>query len=365
MGTSADTIWIREQALSIGFDLCGVVRADSFPELARFEEWLGRGYAGEMEYLQDPKRRNPLLVQEDLRTVIVCGLNYNTAHPYSVEAAARPQEAEPHGWISRYAWGSDYHEVMWEKLNALTDALRDRFPQGFHSRAYADTGPVAERVFAKHAGLGWLGKNTLLLNESMGSWFFLGVILSSLDLAPTLAAAEAPPADLCGNCRQCLDACPTGALVEPYVMDARRCISYLTIELRGSIPHEHREAIGWQVYGCDICQDVCPFNREAPQTGNLEFQPRQSNSGESLLEPNLVRLAGLNENEFRAIFRRSAIKRTKWRGMVRNACIALGNARLSRQNAAHRSAIDVLERLANSQESVIAESARWALSRIL
>ena len=365
MGTSADTIWIREQARSIGLDLCGVVRAENFPELARFEEWLGRGYAGEMKYLEDPKRRNPLLVQEDLRTVIVCGLNYNTAHPYSVEAAARPQEAEPHGWISRYAWGSDYHEVMWEKLNALTDALRERFPQGFHSRAYADTGPVAERVFAKHAGLGWLGKNTLLLNESMGSWFFLGVILTSLDLAPTLAAADSPPADLCGNCRQCLDACPTGALVEPYLMDARRCISYLTIELRGSIPHEHREAIGWQVYGCDICQDVCPFNREAPQTANSKFQPRQSNSGESLLEPNLVWLAGLNESEFRAIFRSSAIKRTKWRGMVRNACIALGNARLSRQNAAHRSAIEVLERLASSQESVIAESARWALSRIL
>jgi epoxyqueuosine reductase len=365
MGTSVDTIWISEQARSLGFDLCGVVLADSFPELAQFEEWLGRGYAGEMKYLEDPKRRNPLLVQEDLRTVIVCGLNYHTAHPYSVEAAARRQGAEPHGWISRYAWGRDYHEVMWEKLNALTEALRERFPQRFRSRAYTDTGPVAERVFAKHAGLGWLGKNTLLLNESMGSWFFLGVILSSLDLPPTFAAAEAPPADLCGNCRQCLDACPTGALVEPYVMDARRCISYLTIELRGSIPREHREAIGWQVYGCDICQDVCPFNREAPQTGNSEFQARQINSGESLLEPNLVWLAGLSESEFRAIFRRSAIKRTKWRGMVRNACIALGNAGLSRQNPAHWSAIDVLERLAHSQESVIAESAQWALSRIL
>ena len=365
MGTSVDTIWISEQARSIGFDLCGVVRADSFPELARFEEWLGRGYAGEMKYLEDPKRRNPLLVQENLRSAIVCALNYNTAHPYSVEAAARPQDGEPRGWISRYAWGSDYHEVMWEKLNALTYALCERFPQGFRSRAYADTGPVAERVFAKHAGLGWLGKNTLLLNESMGSWFFLGVILSSLDLQPTLAAAEAPPSDLCGNCRQCLDACPTGALVEPYVMDARRCISYLTIELRGSSPHEHREAIGWQVYGCDICQDVCPFNREALQTRNPKFQPRQTNSSESLLEPNLVWLAGLNEKEFSAIFRGSAVKRTKWGGMVRNACIALGNARLSRQNAAHRSAVHVLERLANSQESVIAESAQWALSRIL
>jgi len=242
---------------------------------------------------------------------------------------------------------------------------RERFPQGFDSRAYADTGPIAERVFAKYAGLGWLGKNTLLLNESMGSWFFLGVILSSLELRPTLAAAEAPPADLCGHCRQCLDACPTGALVEPYVMDARRCISYLTIELRASIPPEYREAIGWQVYGCDICQDVCPFNREAPQTEIPEFHPRQANSSESLLEPNLVWLAGLTEKKFSAIFRGSAVKRTKWRGIVRNACIALGNAGLSRSNAAHRSAVDILEHLANSQESVIAESAKWALSRIL
>ena len=153
--------------------------------------------------------------------------------------------------------------------------------------------------------------------------------------------------------------------MEPYVMDARRCVSYLTIELRGSIPHEHREAMGWQVYGCDICQDVCPFNREAPKTGNSRFQPRQINSSESLLEPSLVWLAGLNEEEFRAIFRGSAVKRTKWRGIVRNACIALGNAKLSRENAAHRSAVAVLERLVNSRELVIAESAQWALSRIL
>jgi len=365
MGTRADTIWISERAHTLGFDLCGVARAENFPELAQFEEWLGREYAGEMKYLEDPRRRNPLLAQEDLRSVIVCGLNYNTAHPYSVEAAARPQPGDPRGWISRYAWGRDYHEVMWGKLNALEDALLERFPRGFHSRSYADTGPVAERVFAKHAGLGWLGKNTLLLNESMGSWVFLGVILSSLELEPTLAPAEAPPADLCGNCRQCLEACPTGALVEPYVMDARRCISYLTIELRGSIPQEHREAIGWQVYGCDICQDVCPFNRQAPKTESWEFQPRQINSRESLLEPNLVWLAGLDEEEFRAMFRGSAVKRTKWRGIVRNACIALGNAGLSRGNAAHRSAVAVLEQLANSQELVIAESAQWALSRIL
>lgn len=365
MATSTDTAWICEQAREIGFDLCGVVRAESFPELAQYEEWLRRGYAGEMKYLEDPRRRNPLLVEADLGSIIVCGLNYNTAHPYSVEAAARPQEGEPRGWISRYAWGTDYHEVMWEKLKTLEDTLAKRFPGSFHSRAYADTGPVAERVFAKHAGLGWLGKNTLLLNEAMGSWFFLGVLLTSLDLVPTLGPAEGPPADLCGNCRQCLDACPTGALVEAYVMDARRCISYLTIELRGSIPEELREGVGWQVYGCDICQDVCPFNREAPRSKKRELEPRRMNSGESLLEPNLVRLAGLDEREFREAFKGSAIKRTKWQGMVRNASIALGNAQLSRGNPAHGEALAVLERLARSGESVIAESAQWALSRIL
>ena len=365
MATGADTVWIREQARAIGFDLCGVVRAENFPELAQYEEWLGRGYAGEMKYLEDPRRRNPLLVEADLRSIIVCGLNYNTAHPYSVEAAARPQQGEPRGWISRYAWGKDYHEVMWEKLEALEEALHERFPGSFDSRVYADTGPVAERVFAKHAGLGWLGKNTLLLNEAMGSWFFLGVLLTSLDLVPTLGPAESPPADLCGNCRQCLDACPTGALVEAYVLDARRCISYLTIELRGSVPEQHREAVGWQVYGCDICQDVCPFNRQAPRTQNREFEPRRMNSGESLLVPNLVRLAGLDEREFREAFQGSAIKRTKWRGIVRNASIALGNAQLSRRNAAHGEALAALERLARSAELVIAESAQWALSRIL
>jgi ferredoxin len=174
----------------------------------------------------------------------MCALNYNTAHPHSNEAAAAEGSDEPRGWISRYAWGRDYHEVLWERLNALASALDERFPEPHCSRAYADTGPVAERLFAKYAGLGWLGKNTLLLNEKLGSWFFLGVIFTTLELSPSLARHEMPPADLCGNCRQCLDACPTGAFVEPYVLDARRCISYLTIELRGSLPEEFREPMG-------------------------------------------------------------------------------------------------------------------------
>jgi len=389
MASVADTAWITKRAKGLGFDLCGVVRVETFSELAHFAEWLARGYAGEMRYLEDPRRRNPALVQENARSAIVCALNYNTDLPYSVDAAAA-SSSKPRGWISRYAWGCDYHEVLWEKLNELSASLRERFPEPFAARAYADTGPVAERIFAKYAGLGWLGKNTLLLNESLGSWFFLSVILTSLDLTPSLTPAEAPPADLCGNCRQCLDACPTGALVEPYVLDARRCISYLTIELRGKIPEEFREAMGRHVYGCDICQDVCPFNRKAPVTHLAEFQPRGGGGetpahvrngaeavahgecgrpgfpfvGESLFEPRLEWLAGMSEEEFREAFRGSTMKRTKWNGLVRNACIALGNTRLAPDAPERGRILALLQRLAGSSEPAIAESARLALRRI-
>jgi epoxyqueuosine reductase len=339
------------------------VRVEAYPELAHFDEWLARGYAGGMHYLEDPRRRNPGMVQENLRSAIICALNYNTDFPYSVEAAAA-SGAEPRGWISRYAWGLDYHEVMWGKLNVLAACLRERFPEPLDVRAYADTGPVAERVFAKHAGLGWLGKNTLLLNETLGSWLFLGVILTSLDLTPSLAPAETPPADLCGNCRQCLDACPTEALVEPYVLDARRCISYLTIELRGNIPEEFREAMGRHVFGCDICQDVCPFNRKAPKTEVTEFEPRRSAAEESLFAPRTEWLAGMSEEEYRMAFRGSAVKRAKWKGLVRNACIALGNASFQRGTAQHARAVELLRRLSDFEDAAIAESAQWALRRI-
>jgi epoxyqueuosine reductase len=301
---------------------------------------------------------------------------------------------EPRGWISRYAWGADYHEVLNEKLTALVGAMQEQFDEAFEARVYADTGPVQERILAKYAGLGWLGKNTLLLNQRLGSWIFLGTILTTLDLAPSLAEGALPPPDLCGNCRRCIDACPTGAFVEPYVMDARRCISYLTIELRGPVPDELREPMGWHVFGCDICQDICPWNRRAPVTAEEEFQPRTLRSRnsaapdegaeqiaaeipdgeeprtaavsaeESLFFPRLDWLASMDEAEFRQIFRDSAIKRAKWRGLVRNACIALGNSDLPRGTPAHDSIFALLGRLAASQDAVIAESALWALSRI-
>jgi epoxyqueuosine reductase len=366
MWTAEDTAWIVERAKGIGFDLCGVVRAERFPELERFQEWLDRGYAGGMSYLADPRRQDPTAPIDGVRSVIVCALNYNTAQPYSTEAAAgrAGSDGGPRGWISRYAWGDDYHEVMWEKLDALQAKLHDRFAPPFLSRAYADTGPIAERIAAKYAGLGWVGKNTLLLNEKLGSWLFLGVLLTSLDLTAALPSAQTAPPDLCGNCRQCLDACPTEALVEPYVLDARRCISYLTIELRGAIPPEYRERIGWQVYGCDICQDVCPFNRNAPVTGVANFLPRRRTPQHSLYEPDLEWLAGIDEPEFREIFRKSAIKRTKWNGLVRNACLAIGNAEIARDSESRARSEELLSRLCKSGDEGIAESARWALARI-
>ena len=377
MNHISDTQWIVERAKSIGFDRCGVARAERFPELAQSSEWLARGYGGEMKYLADPRRSDPQSALPGVRSVIVCLLNYNTAQPLSTESPTQNDQEKPRGWISRYAWGRDYHEVLGDRLDLLADSLREHFSGPFEARPYVDTGPVEERVLAKHAGLGWLGKNTLLLNETLGSFFFLGVILATLDLAPSLAANELPPPDLCGNCRQCLDACPTQAFVEPYVMDARRCISYLTIELRQDIPEKFREPMGRHVFGCDICQDVCPWNRRAPIAALEEFQPRVFSSpdegkvdtapsaeGESLLLPRLEWLAGMSEAEFREMFRDSSIKRTKWRGLVRNACNALGNSDLQQGTSIHARASVLLERLAASAEPVIAESARWALSRI-
>jgi epoxyqueuosine reductase len=391
MATNSDTVWIASHAKEFGFDLCGVVSVAQFPESARTEEWLARGFAGEMQYLSDPRRRDAQEAFPGIRSAIVCALNYNTALPKSTDVPHLATASEPRGWISRYAWGDDYHQVVQERLSELMAALREHFAEPFDSRIYTDTGPINERVFAKYAGLGWLGKNTLLLNQQLGSWFFLGTILTSLDLVPTLNDGALPPPDLCGSCRRCLDACPTQAFVEPYVMDARRCISYLTIELRNAIPDALREPIGTHVFGCDICQDVCPWNRRAPVTPLDQFRPRNLSavpddtqlqeraefmdsssvppelanpSEESLFLPRLEWLAALDESEFRHVFRGSAIKRTKWRGLVRNACIALGNSDLHPGTARYQRICDLLNRLSSSHDAVIAESAFWALSRI-
>ncbi|HEY4742406.1 MAG TPA: tRNA epoxyqueuosine(34) reductase QueG [Candidatus Acidoferrales bacterium] len=369
--------WIVSKARSIGFDLCGVAPAEKFEELERFPEWLARGYAGEMKYLHDSRRGDATRVMDGARSVVVCALNYRSAQPYSTEVPAAAPGDQPRGWISRYAWGDDYHEVIGAKLDVLLAAMRAEFAEPFAARAYVDTGPIVERIAAHHAGLGWLAKNTMLINEQLGSWLFLGVIVTTLDLSPTAAADESLPADLCGNCRLCIDACPTGAIVEPYLLDARRCISYLTIELRGAIPEEFRSVMGRMVFGCDICQDVCPWNRNAPVARLAEFMPRtpplpsdasedrRANGGdESLFAPGLEALATLSAREFSEIFRGSAVKRTKWRGLVRNACIALGNAKVSRESKQHAKIAATLESLAASGDSTISEHARWALDRL-
>jgi epoxyqueuosine reductase len=281
----------------------------------------------------------------------------------------------PRGWISRYAWGDDYHDVLREKLNALVARMRKGWREPFEARAYVDTGPVVERVAAKYAGLGWLGKNTCLINEELGSWLFLGVIVTTLELAPSLAPGEPPAADLCGNCRLCLDACPTQAFAAPYLLDARKCISYLTIELREAIAEEMRAAMGNAVIGCDICQDVCPWNRKSPVTQITAFQPRRveaksgsgkekMENGATLLAPELEWLAALSQEEFSRIFRGSAIKRAKWRGLVRNACVALGNSRAARDSGSYTRITALLERLATSPDEIIAEHAQWALDRL-
>ena len=289
------SLWIYERARALGFDLCGVVSiaaaetahdpaGTALEELARLPEWLAHGYAGEMKYLNDPRRANPSLILEGARSLVVVALNYNTDYPYStdvlpgaISAGANPggsHNSAPRGWISRYVWGDDYHEVLGEKLSVLVAAMQAQFG-AFDARFYVDTGPVIERIAAKYAGLGWLAKNTCLINEQLGSWLFLGVIVTTLELKPSLLPGEPPAPDLCGNCRLCLDACPTQAFPEPYVLDARRCISYLTIELRGSIPEELRPNIGRAAIGCDICQDVCPWNRKAPASRLTEFLPRK------------------------------------------------------------------------------------------
>jgi len=352
--------WIAERARALGFDLCGVATIDpeSLPELARLPEWLDRGYAGEMQYLHDARRADPRQVLDGAKTVIVVALNYNTPHKPPHPSTDALDQA-PRGWISRYAWGDDYHDVLREKLNALVAEMRAQITEPFDARAYVDTGPIIECVAAKYAGLGWLGKNTCLIHPKLGSWLFLGVILTTLDLEPTIAPGATPPPDFCGTCTRCLDACPTQAFPQPYVLDARRCISYLTIELRSEIPEGFRPQLGSAVIGCDICQDVCPWNRKAPAATLAAFEPRQR-----LLSPELEWLASLSQEEFSAIFRKSAVKRAKWRGIVRNACVALGNSAASLDPAARKRVASLLERLASSDDAIIASHARWALGRV-
>ncbi|MGH9369909.1 MAG: tRNA epoxyqueuosine(34) reductase QueG [Vicinamibacterales bacterium] len=310
--TSAD---VKRQAAAAGFDLCGVAPATGHVELQFLREWLDRGHAGEMHYLHRTadERADVRQVLPSARSVVSLGTVYNVERPYSVENADPRQAA-----VARYAWGDDYHVVIERRLDVLIAWLRQAAGESFEGRAYVDTGPVQERVYAQYAGLGWIGKNTCLINPELGSWMFLSEIICNLDLAP-----DEPTFDQCGTCTLCLASCPTGALVEPGVLDSTRCLSYLTIENKGAIPADYREAIAGHAYGCDICQEVCPWNDSpiAATSPDPAWRPRAG-----LDAPRLLDLWRRSDDELRALLKGSAMKRAGVRRFRRNLAVALGNS---------------------------------------
>lgn len=338
---------VKDVAKAAGFDLAGIAAIREYAELKRFPQWIEQGCAGEMSYLEkrnpDGTLRRTSPASPWARSVIVCAINYNTAQPYSTETSERGK-----GWISRYAWSrEDYHESVIRRLGCVEARLREIVGTEVQTKSYVDTGPIIERVYAKYAGVGWLGKNTCLINQGIGSWLFLGVIVTSLELTPDISAP-----DRCGSCTRCIDACPTQAFIAPHQLDSRKCISYLTIEKRGILPEDLRSGMGRQVFGCDICQDVCPWNRKAPATGKEEFQPR-----EGFVNPALDWLAELSEDGFRQHFRGSPIKRTKRTGLRRNALIAIGNS-------GDPQFTELTDRLQADPDPVVAETAAWAGARL-
>jgi epoxyqueuosine reductase len=305
---------IERLAAECGFELAGVAPVGPAPGFSHFMDWVRRGFAGSMTYLSDHRaflRQDARSLLPSAESVICVGKLYNTGEPYST-SFQQPGRA----WVSRYAWGEDYHDVMRAGLDRLAARLREELGRDFEYRVCVDTAPVLERALAREAGLGWIGRNTCLINQRQGSWFFLGELLVSLPLEPAT-----PPPDRCGTCRRCIEACPTAALVERdgrWELDAGRCISYLTIELRDEIPEEFHESMGRHVFGCDICQDVCPWNRNAPVTAEPAFQAKT-------FAPPLEELAGLREETFRERFRRTPLWRARFQGFMRNVAVALRN----------------------------------------
>ena len=304
---------IKAHARTLGFDACGVAPATDLPELTFFSEWVARGYAGNMGYLERSaaRRADVRRVMPSARTVIVTATNYNTRRAYSTECANAEQAQ-----IARYAWGDDYHDVIDGRHEALLSWMRGQATEPFEARAYVDTGPVQERVYARHAGIGWIGKNCCVIDENLGSWLFLGAIVTSLPLE-----LDAPALDQCGTCTLCIEACPTQAFIAPGVLDSNRCVSYLTIEHRGEIPPAMEPGIGSHVYGCDVCQEVCPWNAMAPVSADPAWQPRPAWDLRSILE-----LEQMSDETLRTALRGSPMKRTKAGGLRRNVAIARKNA---------------------------------------
>jgi epoxyqueuosine reductase len=345
--TSSD---IKAHAAVLGFDVCGIAPAAAFEELAGLATWLASGYAGDMTWMArtSERRMDVRHVVPSARSVIVTGTLYNTDYPYSTEQAD-PSTAT----ISRYAWGADYHDVVGDRLEQLLAWIRSQTSEPFDARVYVDTGPVQERVYAQYAGVGWIGKNTCLINPDLGSWLFLGVLITSLALEP-----DAPGLDRCGGCQLCLQACPTGALVEPRTLDSRRCISYLTIEKRGPIDDELLEDMGSHVYGCDVCQDVCPWNSRPVVSAAPEWQPRAGFEHRTLAE-----LWRLSDAELGDALRGGPMTRTKVAGMRRNLVVAIGNAGQHISEGLLDDVDELDPRRPSLADPAVAAAVRWARRR--
>jgi epoxyqueuosine reductase len=341
---------LKEQALAQGFELAGIAPAGPADGFERLQEWLARGFAGSMDYMgrHEEARRHPAGVLPTVRTVLMVAMNYAPARePFTSEREEPDASHNLTGKIARYARGDDYHDVLRGKLKQLLAWIQREVP-GAQGRAVVDTAPLLERDFARRAGLGWFGKNTMLIHKKLGSYFLLGALLLDLELE-----ADTPfAANHCGTCTACLDACPTNAFPAPGMLDARRCISYLTIELRRPIPAELRPPMGDWVFGCDICQEVCPWNRKAPPGREPALGARPD-----LEALDLVEVMGLSEEDFRRRFKGTAIYRSKRRGLLRNAAIVLGNQ-------GDPMALPALEKALADSEPLVREAAEWAIARI-
>ncbi len=342
-------------AHQLGFDSCRVALCDPPPHVDEFQAWLENGAHGEMQYMArgEEKRRDPQQILPGAKSIIVLALNYFQGEqtgigfqlmPHRQDADATADAMPARGRIARYAWGDDYHAVIEAKLKKIDEFLRE---SGGAQKCYVDTGPILERDHAAHAGIGWHGKSTMLVDEKLGTWFFIAEILTTIQLPP-----DEPVRERCGTCERCINACPTGAITAPHKLDARRCISYLTIELKGAIPMDLRPLIGDRIFGCDDCLDACPWNRFAKTSRESAFTAQQSTTGFALRD-----YLRLTDAEFRALFRNSPIKRIKRRGFLRNVCVALGNV-------GTRDDLAALERSTTDPEPLIAEHAQWAVGQI-